>query len=487
MFAGVLHQLRRRVKAHGLRIDQRREKTCRFMALQPAADVHQLGKTGGVAFRKTVFAKAFNLLEDAFGKCRLIPALNHPADQPVVKALDTALSLPRGHRAAQIIGLTGGKVSRDHGNLHHLLLKNRHAQGAAQGAAQFFIRISFLRRVGTALQVWVHHAAHNRAGPHYSYFHHQIVKAARPQSRQHAHLRAAFNLKNTHRVGFANHVVSLRVTRRDLVHLQVPAAPLVNQLQAAANSRQHAERQHVNFQQPHRIKVVFVPLNDAAVFHRGGLNRHQPRQLGLRQHKAADVLAQVARKAEQLHRQVEPLQDGPGVFRVADIGFLQPLGQQAAFVKPKVFFGELLNHLRRNTKGFAHIPNRAAGPVGCNCSGNGCVLVAVFGVNVLNDFFTPLVLKIYVNIGRLFALAADETLKQQLAFSRVYRRNGQAIAHGRVSSRAAALAQDLVVNGELHDVMHGDEIHGVAQLINQRQFVLNLSRDFFRQALRVAL
>ena len=101
------------------------------MALQPAADVDQLGKAGGVAFRKTVFTEAFNLLEDALGKSAFITALNHAAHQPVVKPFDAAFALPRGHGAAQIIGLSRRKVGRYHGDLHDLLLKNRHAQRAA--------------------------------------------------------------------------------------------------------------------------------------------------------------------------------------------------------------------------------------------------------------------------------------------------------------------------------------------------------------------
>ena len=181
------------------------------MALQPAADVHQLGKTGGVAFRKTIFAEAFDLLEDIVGKGAFIPALDHAAHQPVIKAFDAALTLPRSHRAAQIIGLTGGEVGRHHGNLHDLFLKNRHAQGAAQCAAQLFIRVGFFLWIGAALQVRVHHAAHNRAGPNDGDFNDQIVKAARLEARQHTHLRAAFNLKNAYRVSRANHVVGLLV------------------------------------------------------------------------------------------------------------------------------------------------------------------------------------------------------------------------------------------------------------------------------------
>ena len=137
----------------------------------------------------------------------------------------------------------------------------------------------------------------------------------------------------------------------------------------------------------------------------------------------------MARKTQQLHRQVQPLQHGSSLLRASDIGFLKTLGQQAAFVKPEIFFGELLNQFRLNTERLAHITNRAAGPVGGDGSCDGSVFVTVFGVNVLNDLFTPLMFKIHVNIRRLFAFTADETLKQQLALGRVNCGDRQAIAH----------------------------------------------------------
>jgi hypothetical protein len=95
-------------------------------------------------------------------------------------------------------------------------------------------------------QVGVHHAALDRAGPHDGDLHHQVVVAARLQARQHGHLRPALDLKHADCVGLADHVVGLHIARFDLVHLQLAAAHLVHQRQAAANRRQHAQRQHID-------------------------------------------------------------------------------------------------------------------------------------------------------------------------------------------------------------------------------------------------
>ncbi len=52
--AGVLHQLRGGVKAHGLGIQQRGQKGFGLMAFEPGAGIGQLGEAGGMAFRKHI-------------------------------------------------------------------------------------------------------------------------------------------------------------------------------------------------------------------------------------------------------------------------------------------------------------------------------------------------------------------------------------------------------------------------------------------------
>ena len=83
-----------------------------------------------------------------------------------------------------------------------------------------------LGRVGDGLeflpppQVWMHHAALDRAGPHDRDLDHEIVEAARLQPRQHVHLRARFDLEHAERVAVAHHVVDLRVLGRDVLQPQ---------------------------------------------------------------------------------------------------------------------------------------------------------------------------------------------------------------------------------------------------------------------------
>ena len=136
VLARVAHQLRRRVEAHRLAVEQRREEGVGVVALDPAADVGEQREAGGVALREAVFAEALDLLEDALGELARVALLDHAADQPLRgTAPRPPLALPGRHRAAQLVGLAGREVGGEHRDLHHLLLEDRHAQRARRAPA----------------------------------------------------------------------------------------------------------------------------------------------------------------------------------------------------------------------------------------------------------------------------------------------------------------------------------------------------------------
>ena len=67
VLARIAHQLRRRVEAHRLGVEQAAQERIGVVALDPAADVGEQREAGGVALRKAVLAEALDLLEDALG------------------------------------------------------------------------------------------------------------------------------------------------------------------------------------------------------------------------------------------------------------------------------------------------------------------------------------------------------------------------------------------------------------------------------------
>ena len=287
----VLHQLRSAVETQRLAVEHGSQKAGGLMLLEPTAHVHQQRKTGGMAFGKTVFTKALDLFEDVVGKALRVAACQHAADHTLIELVHATLALPGCHGAAQAVSLTGAEARRQHRNLHHLLLKNRHTQRALQGFAQDIARVVDRLNPGAPTQVGVHHAALDRTRAHDRDLDHQIVKAAGFEARQHAHLGPTLNLEHAHGIGPTNHVVGGDVLGRNVLHQHRSATARTDQIEAAADGAEHAQCEHVNLEQAHGVQIVLVPLDDRALWHGRVLHRHQARELALCQHKAAHMLA----------------------------------------------------------------------------------------------------------------------------------------------------------------------------------------------------
>ena len=82
-------------------------------------------------------------------------------------------------------------------------------------------------------------------------------------------------------------------------------------------------------------------------------------------------------------------------------------------------------------------------------------------------------LEIDVDVGRLVALARDETLEQHAHARRIDFGDAERIAHRGVRRRTAALAEDVRAAREAHDVVHGEEVRLVVEFGDQREFVLD--------------
>jgi hypothetical protein len=101
----------------------------------------------------------------------------------------------------------------------------------------------------------MHHVALNGARPHNGDFNHQIIEAFGRQTRQHRHLRAAFDLKYADRFGLLDHGVGLGIFGRDRV--QVRGASFDNGLLKIELVREVPEAM-----KPRRIAINGAPAND---------------------------------------------------------------------------------------------------------------------------------------------------------------------------------------------------------------------------------
>ena len=85
------------------------------------------------------------------------------------------------------------------------------------------------------------------------------------------------------------------------------------ELERAADHRQHAEREHVDLQQPQRVEIVLVPLDHAALGHRGVLDRDELGKRPARDHETAHVLREMPRKADERRDELDQTGASPGL------------------------------------------------------------------------------------------------------------------------------------------------------------------------------
>src|SRR5579862_9014336 len=91
---------------------------------------------------------------------------------------------------------------------------------------------------------------------------------------------------------------------------------------------------------------------------------------------------------------------------------------------------------------------------------------------------SPLMLEIDVDVGRFVARGTDKALKQHVDARRVDRGDAKAITHHRIGRRAAPLAEDAAPARKGDDVVHGQEIARIVELLDQLQFVRDQIADF---------
>ncbi|MNE20545.1 hypothetical protein D3C80_1136740 [compost metagenome] len=107
--------------------------------------------------------------------------------------------------------------------------------------------------------------------------------------------------------------------------------------------------------------------------------------------------------------------------------------------------------------------------VGVHHRGERCPVSAIASEHILDHFFAPVVLEVHVDIRRLVAFTRQEALEQQAMLHGVELGNAQHETHHRVGRRTAALTQDALAAGEGDDVVHGQEVTFVTELLDQRQ------------------
>src|SRR5690606_7263383 len=112
---------------------------------------------------KSVFPKTLYLIVDLQGEAFRVSSVRYARDQFVPERFQATLPLPGGHGAAQLVSLATTEARRNDRKLHHLLLKDGHAQGALEHLFETLF-VGDAGRVAAILQIGMHHIALNGAG-----------------------------------------------------------------------------------------------------------------------------------------------------------------------------------------------------------------------------------------------------------------------------------------------------------------------------------
>ena len=313
----IAHELRRLIKTHRLAVEDGGTEYVRVAAFDPRRGIDQQRKTRRVAFRKAVFAEPFDLAEAIFREITVIAAGGHAGDELVAEQMDVAGMAERGHGAAQPIRFVGREFGRGDGDLHRLLLEQRHAESSFENVLQFVSRpVRRIRRwimlpvdAVAPAQIGMHHVALDRPRPHDRDLDDEIVEASRLQARQHRHLGAALDLEHADGIGARKHLVDRAVVLRQRGERIRLTVMLLDEIEPAPQAAQHAERQHIDLHQAERVDIVLIPFDEGALVHGGIADGHGLVERRPSEHEAADVLREVAREADQLVGKFDGLPD----------------------------------------------------------------------------------------------------------------------------------------------------------------------------------
>ena len=134
----------------------------------------------------------------------------------------------------------------------------------------------------------------------------------------------------------------------------------------------------------------------------------------------------------------------------------------------------------------ADIADRASPPIADDLADERGTIAAVLRVDVLDDLLAPLMLEVNVDVGRLVAFAAHEALEEDIDPVWIHRRDAERVADGAVGGRAAPLAEDAAGARKGNDVVHGQEVRRIAEVVDDGELVLELARDLGGDAARIA-
>ena len=317
----------------------------------------------------------------------------------------------------------------------------------------------------------MHHIALNGSRPHNGNLNNQIVEIARFQTRQHVHLRAAFHLKHPDCLGTAQHVVNIAVFGRHGRQFKIFAVMGGNKVKTAPDRAQHAQCQHIDFQHAQRVQIILVPFDESAVCHGRISDWNHFVEAFIGDDEAADMLRQMPRKPDQFGGHIQ-CHRKRRFFRVKS-GFANMFGRRRSAAATPVQRQKRTGHIAGKPHRLGNFTHSRAAAIGDHRCRNAGAFTPVFLVNILNDFFAPLMFEININIWRLIALGRNKAFKQQIQTTGIDCRDAKAITHGGIGRRATTLTQNALAARKLNQIVNGQKIRRIGKFADELQLIAN--------------
>ncbi len=183
------------------------------------------------------------------------------------------------------------------------------------------------------------------------------------------------------------------------------------------------------------------------------------------------MLRKMARKPHDLRRErQETLRTWVGGI---ETGRAQTLRIDTLTIPPLHGARQLIHFRETQAQSLSDVAQGASRPVRNDGGREGRPFTAVFSVDVLNDFFAPLMFEIHVDIRRLVAFLGNESLEQHRHAGRIHLGDFQAVADDGIGRRSAPLAEYFLRPGVLHDIVHREEKRLEFEFRDQMQFMFD--------------
>ena len=474
----------------------RRQELHLVVGLQVGRVVGHDGIGRAVGFVEAVTGELLDVVEDLPGLL-VVDLVLCRARQELGPLLLHDLDLLLAHGAAQQVRLPQRIARQDRGALHDLLLIQNDAVCLLQHPLQHGVRVLRPGLAVLALDVLVHHAAVQRAGPVHGQRGDQVLEAVDLQLAEHAPYPVGFQLEDPHGVRLLKELVGGGVVRGDLVQDRRRLAVEADVLQRLLQDGKRAQAQEVHLHQAQLLHRLHGELRHGlghvqlALRHRraGGLDLpdgHEVRDGHRGDDHARRVLRGMTRQALDVLRHVQDLFNA-AVFLGDLLQLRRPL---QGFPDALGVGGDELRHLVHqrvlDARGAPHVLHRLAALHPPKGDDLGHTVAAVPLDDVLQKLFAPLVGHVRVDIRHADALRVQETLEQQIVPQRVQLRDTEAPRHQRPRRGTTPRPDgDMPLLRRLDDAADDQEIRGEPHLGDDAQLVLQPLAILLRRVLRL--